>query len=433
MTLPILGAIICSIIFIICLSSKKIPNFTGFFLIAPVALYTGALTAKDIYGVFNKSTIHLLLIIGMFSSLIGMAHLDVPIASIIRKATGSATGKRRDLILLGTFFLLGGFFSWFLQNNYLTLTLLPVMFVMAKEYKISHSKIILFAMYATTLGGSCTLIGTNTNTYASTILESAGLAPLGFFDFIYTGLPCMILGGLYMLAFSHYFPSYDGEELPEEYQSEMKEKVLTREEARKMKWVAATFIAFVASLVIESLCSFSLTPPIFGYAMMAVLIVTKCFTPKEIVKTARMDFLFQVATTLTEVAIITNSGISDLLGNKIADVLAGTTNMYVISAVLFFGTLVVTSLIANSTCVQLLAPVAIGVAAALGANPTAFVITVAVASSCSFLTPMASATNYMLMPYTNLQFKDFIKAGWPLAVLNCLACVFILPNFFPYF
>ena len=107
MTLPILGAIICSIIFIICLSSKKIPNFTGFFLIAPVALYTGALTAKDIYGVFNKSTIHLLLIIGMFSSLIGMAHLDVPIASIIRKATGSATGKRRDLILLGTFFLLG--------------------------------------------------------------------------------------------------------------------------------------------------------------------------------------------------------------------------------------------------------------------------------------------------------------------------------------
>ena len=107
--------------------------------------------------------------------------------------------------------------------------------------------------------------------------------------------------------------------------------------------------------------------------------------------------------------------------------------MYVISAVLFFGTLIITCFIANSTCVQLLAPVAIAVAGVLGANPTSFVMTVAVASSCSFLTPMASATNYMLMPYTNLRFTDFIKAGWPLAVLNALACIFVLPQFFPYF
>ena len=82
---------------------------------------------------------------------------------------------------------------------------------------------------------------------------------------------------------------------------------------------------------------------------------------------------------------------------------------------------------------QLLAPIAIAVAKGLGANPTSFVITVAVASSCSFLTPMASATNYMLIPYTNLKFQDFIKAGLPLAILNALACIFILPHFFPYF
>lgn len=433
MTLPLIGAIICSIVFVYCLSSKKIPNFTGFFIMAPIALYTGALKASDIYGVLNKSTIHLLLLIGMFASLIGMSHLDVPITKVITKVTGSATGKRRDTILLGTFFVLAGFFSWFLQNNYLTLSLLPVMFIMAKDYKISHSKIIMFAMYATTLGGSCTLIGTNTNTYASSILEGAGFAPLKFFDFIYTGLPCLIIGGLYMIVCSHYFPNYAGEALPEEYQGEMKIIELTKEERRRMKIVGATFIAFVGSLVLESSGKISLTPAIFGYAMMAVLIVTKCFTPKEIVKTARMDFLFQVATTLLEVKIVTEAGISDFLGNGIAQVLANTTNMYVISAVLFFGTLIITCFIANSTCVQLLAPVAIAVAGVLGANPTSFVMTVAVASSCSFLTPMASATNYMLMPYTNLRFTDFIKAGWPLAVLNALACIFVLPQFFPYF
>jgi len=418
----------------ICLSSKKIPNYAGFFFIAPIALYTGALTAKDIYAVWNKSVIHLLLIIGMFSSLIGMSHLDIPITKIISKVTGKVKGKKQETILLSVFFLLAGFFSWFLQNNYLTLSLLPVMFVMSKDYNISHSKIIMFAMYATTLGGSCTLIGTNTNTYGSAILEGAGFAPLGFFDFIYTGLPCWLLGGLYMVIFSNYFPNYPNEELPEEYKSDVKVTELTAEDKRRMKLVGIAFIGFVASMIIDSFKLIPIiTPPIFGYAMLAMLMVTKCFTPKEIVKTARMDFLFLISTTLTEVAIITKSGISNALGHGIASVLATTTNMYVISAVLFFGTLLVTSFIANSTCVQLLAPIAIALASALGADPTAFVLTVTVASSCSFLTPMASATNYMLIPYTNLKFMDFVKAGWPLAVLNALACIFILPHFFPYF
>ena len=426
-----IGAILASIVFLICLSSSKIPNFTGFFIMAPIALYTGALEAGDIYNVLNKNTVHLLLIIGMFSSLIGISHLDVPITKIISKVTGGNTGKKRDFILLGTFFILAQFFSWFLQNNYLTLSLLPVMFIMSKDYKISHSKIILIAIYATTLGGSCTLIGTNTNTWASSILEGAGYAPLKFFDFAWTGIPCMILGGLYMITFNSYFPNYPDEELPAEYQGNVTE--LTAQDKKRMKWVGITFIGFVLSLVLESFGTFSLTPAIFGYAMLAVLMITKCFTPKEIVKTARMDFLFQIATTLLEVQIISSSGISDVLGSLIADALANTTNMYMISAVLFFGTLVVTSFIANSTCVQLLAPIAIAVAEALGADPTAFVMTVAVASSCSFLTPMASATNYMLVPYTNLKFTDFVKAGWPLAIMNALACIFIIPNVFPYF
>ena len=431
MTLPMIGAILASIVFLICLSSSKIPNFTGFFIMAPIALYTGALEAGDIYNVLNKNTVHLLLIIGMFSSLIGISHLDVPITKIISKVTGGNTGKKRDFILLGTFFILAQFFSWFLQNNYLTLSLLPVMFIMSKDYKISHSKIILIAIYATTLGGSCTLIGTNTNTWASSILEGAGYAPLKFFDFAWTGIPCMILGGLYMITFNSYFPNYPDEELPTEYQGNVTE--LTAQDKKRMKWVGITFIGFVLSLVVESFGMISLTPAIFGYAMLAVLMITKCFTPKEIVKTARMDFLFQIATTLLEVQIISSSGISDVLGSIIADALANTTNMYMISAVLFFGTLCVTSFIANSTCVQLLAPIAIAVAEALGADPTAFVMTVAVASSCSFLTPMASATNYMLVPYTNLKFTDFVKAGWPLAIMNALACIFIIPNVFPYF
>ncbi len=436
MSLPMVGAILCTIIFLVVLSSSKIPNFVAFFLMAPVAVYTNLLKVTDVLSRFSQNAVHLLMVIGMFSSLLGLAHVDVPISNFISRVTGNFNlkGKTQETFVLGLFIILAGFFSWFLQNNYLTLSLLPVIFAMSKKYDISHSKIIMMAMYATTLGGSCTLIGTNTNTYATAILEGAGYAPLKFFDFIYTGLPCLLLGALYMVCAHGIFPDYHGEELPEEYQGELDmSKKLSPEEHKKMVATTAAFLAFVGSLIIASATKIKIQPAIFGYMMMGLLMAFRIFTPKELIKTASPSFLFQVAGTLTFVQVISKSGAGDYLGKAIANALQGQTNLYAISAILFFGTLVLTSLIANSTCVQLLAPIAIAVAKGLGANPTSFVITVAVASSCSFLTPMASATNYMLIPYTNLKFQDFIKAGLPLAILNALACIFILPHFFPYF
>lgn len=61
----------------------------------------------------------------------------------------------------------------------------------------------------TTLGGACTLIGTPTNVYANTALEEAGLELFGMLDFAWVGLPIFIIGGLYMVIFNRFCPSYD--------------------------------------------------------------------------------------------------------------------------------------------------------------------------------------------------------------------------------
>ena len=58
----------------------------------------------------------------------------------------------------------------------------------------------LFVIYASTLGGACTLIGTPTNIYANTALEEAGLSLFGMFDFAWVGIPIFILGGIYMIV-----------------------------------------------------------------------------------------------------------------------------------------------------------------------------------------------------------------------------------------
>lgn len=431
MSIQLLGAIALFILFVYIMVSK-IPNWVGYFIMAPLSIYFGCCNSSDVTGVLNSSTMHLLVIIGIFSGLIGLAHLDVPMGNFIDKITGNSNGSKKEFVTLALLFVFSGFFSWFLQNNYLTLSLLPVLFTISKRQKVSHSKLILFTIYATTLGGACTLIGTPTNIFASAALEEAGLAPLEFFDFMYVGLPVMILGGIYMILAGRFFPSYD-EELPEEYRGEIVKKELDAKEKKRLYACAIAFISFVASLVIESLLDFSLTPFAWGYLMLALMMAFGGFTPKEVIKCAKTDLIFQFATSVLMVKIISNSGISDIIGEFIAGTLQGQTNLYLITAVLFFGALLLTSFVNNKSTAMILSPIAISIAAAMGANPQAMVLTIAVGAGCSFLTPFASATNYMLVPYTNLKFTDFTKAGLPLAVINCLCCVFILPIFFPYF
>jgi len=427
MSSQLLGALVLFILFVYIMVSK-IPNWVGYFIMAPLAILLGCCTSGDVTGVLNSSTLHLLVIIGMFSGLIGAAHLDVPMGDFIDKITGGEDSHNKEIKTMILLFIFASFFSWFLQNNYLTLSLLPVLFTISKRQKVSHSKLILFTIFATTLGGACTLIGTPTNIFASAALQEVGLEPLKFFDFIFVGLPVMILGGIYMIAARKFFPSYE-EELPEEYRGEVEKRELTKEERKKLKACAIAFISFVVSLALESLYGFFLPPFTWGYLMLVGMMLFGGFSPKEIIKCAKTDLIFQFSTSVLMVKIISNSGLSDLLGGFIANTLQGQTNLYLITAILFLGALLLTSFVNNKSTAMILAPIAISIANAMGANPQAMVLTIAVGAGCSFLTPFASATNYMLVPYTNLKFTDFIKAGLPLAVINCICCVVILPIF----
>ncbi len=431
MDFKLIAALILFVIFVYIMVSK-IPNWVGFFVMAPLAFIMKSASADDIYGVINSSSLHLLVIIGIFSGLIGVSHLDIPIGNFIDRVTGKTTGAKKETMTLALLFLVAAFLSWFLQNNYLTLALLPVLFTISKRNGTSHSKLILFTIYATTLGGACTLIGTPTNIFASAALEEVGLEPLGFFDFAFVGVPVMILGGIYMIAAGRFFPSYV-EELPEEYRNETTQAQLTAEDHKKMKACAVGFVAFIVCLVVESLAPFSIAPPLMGYGILVLMMLFGGFKPKEVMKCAKTDLIFQFATSMLMVKVITLSGVSDLLGTAVANALQGQTNLNVITAILFLGATVLTSFVNNKSTAMILAPIAISIAQAMGANPQAMVLTIAVGAGCSFLTPFASATNYMLVPYTNLKFTDFVKAGLPLAVINCVCCVVILPIFFPYF
>jgi len=94
--------------------------------------------------------------------------------------------------------------SAFLNNTPIVAMFMPVIDDVCKKNNLSPSRLYLPLVYATTLGGMCTLIGTSTNLLVNEQITKAGLEPFHFFELAWVGVPMTILGLIYMLTCSRF-------------------------------------------------------------------------------------------------------------------------------------------------------------------------------------------------------------------------------------
>ncbi len=244
MNMSLIWAFICLIIFVAVLAHPKLPNWMTFVCIAPIAFLAKVMDANAVYNVLNSSSLHLMVIICMFSGMIAATGLDVVIGDFLDRATSSQTGKRKEMMIFAIVYVFSGLISTVLQNSYVALAFLPVLKSIARKNRISLSKLVLFVIFSTTLGGAITLIGTPTNVYANSALEEAGLALFGMLDFAWVGIPIFILGGIYMVVMNRWCKSYD------DFGDEIVAQTLTAEQKNKQKVVGTAFAVFVAVQVL---------------------------------------------------------------------------------------------------------------------------------------------------------------------------------------
>lgn len=111
--------------------------------------------------------------------------------------------------------------------------------------------------------------------------------------------------------------------------------------------------------------------------------------------------------------------------------LLGGASFYFILAGLFVLTAVAGLFISNTATAILMAPIALSVAGHLGVSPQPFAMTVALAASAAFMTPISSPVNMLVMGPGQYQFADFVKLGVPFTVLVLLITVVLVPWLFP--
>jgi di/tricarboxylate transporter len=105
----------------------------------------------------------------------------------------------------------------------------------------------------------------------------------------------------------------------------------------------------------------------------------------------------------------------DLAADALVGVL-GSASPYLILATVFLMTLSLGLFVVPAANAVLMAPLAMAVAAEIGASPYPFAITVALAASSAFMTPVVPA-NAMVATLGGYRFGDYARIGLPLAVL----------------
>jgi di/tricarboxylate transporter len=152
-----------------------------------------------------------LIIAGLF--VVGGALVQTGVADRMGTWLGRVAGTR-EVSLIVIIMAVAALLSGFMSSTGTTAVLLPIVVSLARDARISPSKLLIPLAVASLLGGILTLIGTPPNLVVSNQLVSEGLAPFGFFSFTPIGLIMLVIGvGFMALVGRFLLPDRQREEL----------------------------------------------------------------------------------------------------------------------------------------------------------------------------------------------------------------------------
>ena len=205
---------------------------------------------------------------------------------------------------------------------------------------------------------------------------------------------------------------------------------ITEPEARSYRRKKAP-IACISLGGLVALAALGLVPILtLAIVAVAIVLVTRCIDVEEALQSVDGKLMTLIFSMLAVGAAMTHTGAANLLAESIAPYLLGVHPVVIVWSV-YILTSILTELVSNNAVAIVMTPVAVGLAVGLGVDPRPLVITVMIAASASFATPIGYQTNTLVYGPGGYSFSDFIKIGLPLNVSLGILTSLIVPLFWP--
>ncbi len=192
----------------------------------------------------------------------------------------------------------------------------------------------------------------------------------------------------------------------------------------KPRWYSWLSLAVLTAMIVAMATGFL---PILAAVCLAsvILIISRCISPEDARKSVDWKVLLIIASAFGISRAMINSGVAGYIATNLITALGAIGPLGLIAGTYFIGSLY-TEIITNNAAAALVFPVALAVSQQAGLDPHPFLITLAIAASASFATPIGYQTNLMVYGPGGYRFKDFLRIGIPMNILIGVIAVAII-------
>ena len=162
----------------------------------------------------------------------------------------------------------------------------------------------------------------------------------------------------------------------------------------------------------------------------ALMVGTRCCTGGEARRSINWQVLLVIGAALGIGRAMQTSGAAANIAERVISL--ATDNPWLVLVVIYGMTTLFTEMITNNAAAVLVFPIAMASANTLQVNPMPFVMSIMVAASASFATPIGYQTNLMVYGPGGYRFSDYLRIGAPLNLLIMGVTVSLAPLIWPF-
>lgn len=181
---------------------------------------------------------------------------------------------------------------------------------------------------------------------------------------------------------------------------------------RRRLWLA---VAILVAAVAAAASGHVAAQVAFAGGVFAAM-VTRVVPPRIVYTTIDWPVIVLLASLLPVANAMLTTGAAEVLARFLVEDVARGAPVPSLVLILVV-TMTLSDVMNNAATVAVMSPIAFGSAQALGVDPDAFFMAVAIGGSCAFLTPIGHQNNTLILGPGGLRFGDYWRLGLPLEAL----------------
>ncbi len=179
-------------------------------------------------------------------------------------------------------------------------------------------------------------------------------------------------------------------------------------------------LMFAAAILLASLGLLYL--PIALSAVVVGMVLTGIVSLRDIYDQVEWPVIVLLGSLIPLGEALETSGGTQMIVNLLLELAAGAGPVILLTLLMVL-TMTLSDVLNNTATAVIAAPIAVQIAERLDANPDAFLMAVAVAASCAFLTPIGHKNNTLIMGPGGYRFGDYWRMGLPVEIIVLVVAI----------